>query len=588
MIKYAEVNRMITAKKYVKKYWKHFCISVVFLTIEAICDLIQPTIMSKIIDVGVANRDMDYVLKMAMVMLGISGIGAIGAIWRNIISSNVSQRFGSELRLDLFTKIQYFSFGKINDFDTASLIMRLTNDVQQVQGFVHRMMRIFVKAPLLSIGSFIMAFLLDPGMTRILLLVVTIVGGLIYFNMKIGYPYFRKVQKAFDRVNGIFREYLAGIRVVKAFHRFDYEGERFEAVNQELTSISANAMGRIAIFSPAITLTVNLGIVAVIWFGGLRVSQGRIEVGKIIAFINYMTQILHSLMMISMVFNGFVRARASYERIDEVLQLDNEVLVPKDCKVTLVEEGRVDFDDVYFSYEGSLRDPILKAISFTCSSRETIGIIGSTGSGKSSLIHLIPRFYDILKGVIKVNGVDVRKIDPKLLRRMIGIVPQKTILFTGTIQENIKWGKENASSDEVIEAASLAQAHEFITSFPAGYDTMLGQGGVNLSGGQKQRIAIARALIKKPKILILDDSTSAVDVATEEKIREGLKEYAQALTTFIVAQRITSIIGADKIIVLDHGSIVGIGNHEELMKYCAIYQDIFYSQIGREGMEYEK
>ncbi|MBB6215747.1 ATP-binding cassette subfamily B protein [Anaerosolibacter carboniphilus] len=577
---------MTTAKKYIKKYWKHFSISIIFLTIEALCDLIQPTIMSRIIDIGVANKDMDYVFKMALGMLGITAIGAIGAIGRNIVSSNVSQKFGSELRSDLFEKIQNFSFDQINDFDTASLIMRLTNDVQQVQGFAHRMMRIFVKAPLLSIGSFIMAFLLDPGMTLILLVVVAIIGILIYFNMQIGYPFFRKVQKAFDRLNGIFREFLAGIRVVKAFNRFDYESKRFGDANQELASITADAQGKIAVFSPAITLTVNLGIVAVIWYGGISVSYGHMEVGKIIAFINYMTQILHSLMMISMVFNGFVRAKASYERIDEVFQKDKGMMESEDIKEMSKDKGQIEFENVYFSYERNLTDPVLKKISFTCKSGETVGIIGATGSGKSTLVHLVPRFYDVTKGNVKVNGGDVRNINPKTLRGMIGIVPQKTMLFTGTILENIKWGNERASEDEVIRAASLAQAHEFITAFPKGYDTMLGQGGVNLSGGQKQRIAIARALIKNPTILIMDDCTSAVDVVTEERIRDGLKEFSRGLTTLIVAQRITSVIGADKIIVLDHGNVIGIGNHKDLLESCKVYQDIFYSQIGREGMEY--
>jgi len=571
-------------KIYVKRYWKLFCAAVMCLTLEAFCDLMQPTIMSKIVDVGVAEKQMGYVIKMGGLMLMVAAIGAAAAVSRNIIASNVSQRFGAELRADIFTKIHSFSFDNIDKFETASLITRLTNDVTQVQNFVNGLMRIFVKAPLLCLGSLVMAARLNLHMALVLLAVVPIVAIILFVNMKIGFPYFTKIQKALDGVNGVIREYLSGVRVVKAFNRFDYEETRFKRANDELTGLSVTAMRVMAIFSPSITLTVNFGIVAILWLGGLGVNKGSIHVGQIIAFINYMTQILFSLMMISFVFTMFVRAKASAERIGEVFQEENGMKTKENPKEMFDLKGRVDFHNVCFSYSGTIGEPVIKNITFTCKPGETVGIIGSTGSGKSSLVNLIPRFYDATTGSVKVNGVDVKDIDSKKLREKIAMVSQKTVLFTGSIIDNIKWGKEEASFQEVERAAEASGAHKFIEAFPEGYDTKLGQGGVNLSGGQKQRISIARALIKKPEVLILDDCTSAVDVATEGKIREALKEYSCGITCLVVAQRITSVMDADKIVVLDNGEIVGIGKHDELMDNCEVYQDIFHSQLGKEMM----
>lgn len=569
--------------KYYRKYWKKFCLAVAFLTVEAACDLLQPTIMAKIIDVGVKGRRPDYVLYFGGIMLAVTGLGAFGAVSRNIISSNVSQRFGAELRSDVFRKVLSFSFDNIDRFEGASLVTRLTNDVTQVQNLVHGLMRIFVKAPLVCIGSLIMAILLNPSMAVVLFMLVPVVGVLIYISMRIGYPFFMKVQRAMDRINGVMREYLAGVRVVKAFNRFDYEVERFSESNKELGSISKKAMRIMAVFNPAISLSVNLGIVAVLWLGGIRVSRGNIEVGEVIAFINYMTQILFSIVMISHVFNMLIRARASVERIGEVM-LQESTLRDAEKPVKLsAARGEVEYEHVHFSYAGG-SDYILKDIGFKCKPGETLGIIGSTGTGKSSLINLLPRFYDVKSGAVKVDGIDVRDMNQKELRDIIAVVPQKSILFTGTIMENIRWGREDCTLEEVYGAARSAQAHEFISAFPEGYDTVLGQGGVNLSGGQKQRISIARALVRKPKILILDDSTSAVDVATEARIREALRKNTEGMTTIIIAQRITSVMSADRIIVLDNGEITGMGTHEELLKSCEVYKDIFRSQIGKEGI----
>lgn len=572
-------------KKYVKTYWKPFCIALSFLMLEAIADLLQPTIMSKIIDVGVKGKDLNYVLKMGGLMLLVTGFGAISAVTRNIVSSNVSQKFGAELRLDLYKKVQSMSFDNIDRFEAASLVTRLTNDVTQLQNFVHGMMRIFVKAPIVCIGSIIMATLLNPRMAVIIFSIVPIVAVLISLSMKIGYPYFTKVQKALDKVNAVIREYLSGVRVVKAFNRFDYETERFENANEGLTAQSTKAMRVMAVFNPGITLTVNLGIVVLMWLGGSRVNSGQVEVGQIIAFINYMTQILFTLIMISNVFTMFIRAKASAERIGEVFNEESTIKEAAETEKVKNLKGRVDFENISFSYSGASGEPVLKNISFSCLPGETVGIIGSTGSGKSSLVNLVPRFYDTAAGSVKLNGIEVKNISLKELRDKIALVPQKTMLFTGSIIDNIRWGKEAASEEEVAEAAKIAQAHDFISKFPEGYNTQLGQGGVNLSGGQKQRLSIARALIKRPEVLILDDCTSAVDVTTETKIREGLKKYSKDLTTIIIAQRITSVMNADKIIVLDNGQIASMGKHEELLKASKVYQDIFRSQIGKELMQ---
>jgi ATP-binding cassette, subfamily B, multidrug efflux pump len=568
--------------KYINKYVKSFSIAVLFLTFEALCDLLQPTIMSKIVDIGVAERDMNYVLKEGGLMLLITALGAVSASMRNVVSSTVSQNFGAELRSDLFRKVQSLPFANIDKFDRASLVTRLTNDVTQVQVFANGLMRVFVKAPLLCIGGLVMAIHLNPHLAVVLAVAVPIVGVLIIMNMKIGFPFFIKVQRALDRVNRVMREYLSGVRVVKAFNRFEYEIEKFNQANESFQSKAIAANRVMAVFSPTVMLTMNFGIVAVLWLGGLGVSQGQMQVGHIIAFTNYMTQILFSLMLISMVFNMFVRAKASAGRIGEVFAEENQMMWQDDRVENSTMKGRIDFGQVFFSYDGMEGEPILRNISFTCLPGETVGIIGSTGSGKSSLVGLIPRFYDVCAGRIKVGGEDIQHLDPKKLREKIAIVPQKTTLFTGNVMENIRWGKEDASIEEIEHAARVAEAHNFISASPEGYQTRIGQGGVNFSGGQKQRLSIARALVRKPEILILDDSTSAVDVATEAKIKGSLKKYANGLTCLLIAQRITSIMDADKIIVLDHGEIVGIGQHKDLLKNCLVYQEIYQSQVGKE------
>lgn len=582
-------------KPYFRRFGKPFSVALFFLTIEALCDLLQPTLMSRIIDVGVADKQMDEVFRFGGYMLLVTAIGAAAASMRNVISSHVSLNFGTRLRSDLFRRIQKLGFGSIDKFDRASLVTRLTNDVTQMQNFTNGLMRIFVKSPLICLGSLIMAVRLNPPLSVVLAVVVPLVAVLIVVNMRIGFPLFGKVQKSLDRLNSVSREYLSGVRVVKAFNRFDFETDKFGSVNQSYQDVSSRAMRMMSIFSPGIMLTVNFGIVAVIWIGGVRVDQGHMQVGHIIAFINYMTQILFSLLMIAGVFNMFVRAKASSDRIGAVFAEQDTMTWNEQGAGTneaaagmratgagaKAITGSVAFKDVSFAYDGT--ESVLHEVNLLCNPGETVGIIGSTGSGKSTLVSLIPRFYDAGSGTVEVDGTDVREVDPRLLRERIAIVPQQVVLFSGTIRDNLLWGKENATEEEMIQAAKMAQAHEFIEACPEGYDTRLGQGGVNLSGGQKQRLSIARALVRQPSILILDDCTSAVDAATETRIKSALREYAAGLTCLLIAQRMTSVMDADRIIVLDQGAIVGSGTHEELMRDCRAYQEIYRSQTGKEA-----
>lgn len=566
-------------KKYIDKYKVKYIISITIIFLETLVDIVNPALMSQIVDVGVKNRDLNYVLKFGSIMLTITAAGAVFAVIRNIISSRVSQSFAADLREDLYIKIQSLSFENTDNFQEASLITRLTNDVNQVQNFAHATMRIFVKSPIRLIGAIIMALVLDLKMGLIIVGSIPLVVIIIILNLKVSYPLFKNMQRALDKVNAVMREYLAGIRVVKAFNRFNYERKRFKGVNEGLKNETIKATRTVALFNPLVGFIVNIGIVLILWIGGIRVNIGNLQVGKIMALVNYMSLVLFSLGMMTRVLNMYIRAKTSAERIGEVFIEENTILEnPKPISLRDVK-GRLEFNRVYFKYKESSRY-ILEDISFTVEAGETLAIIGSTGSGKTSLVNLIPRFYDVNKGQIKLDGVDIKRIALKELRDKIALVPQKPLLFTGTIIDNIKWGNGYASFEEVVEVCKIAQCHDFISSFNDGYNTFLGQGGVNLSGGQKQRISIARALIKKPKILILDDCTSAVDLITERKIKEGLKENLKDTTTILIAQKITSVMDADKILVIDNGRLAGFGNHDMLLRACEVYQDIYRSQIG--------
>ena len=569
---------------YIRRYAKPFLAAILFLSFEAACDLLQPTIMSRVIDRGVAARDLGLVLRLGGLMLLVAALGALAATARNIISSRVSQDFGTSLRADLYRRIMGLSFSSLGRFDTASLVTRLTNDVNQVQVFSNGLMRIMVKAPLLAIGGIVMAVILDARMSLVLVATVPIVVWLIVKSLGTSYPFYRRIQTSLDRVNGVMREYLSGVRVVKAFGRFDHEEARFAEANEDLSASMTRAMRVMAVFSPLMSLVLNLGIGAVLWFGNVRVATGSMRLGQVVAFVNYMSQILGSLMMLSMIFNMFVRARASAERIGEVFGGKPEAAAmaagaPRAAGAAGRHGWSVEFDRVGLSYDGA-GEPALRGVSLSCPPGAVIGIIGSTGSGKSSLMGLMPRFFDATEGRVLVEGRDVRDWELGRLRGGMALVPQRSLLFTGTVLENLRWGKPGATPDEAEEAARAACAHDFIKDLPDGYDSLIGRGGLSLSGGQRQRLAIARALVRKPAVLVLDDSTSAVDAVTELRIREALRSGCAGTTVFLIAQRIASVKSSDLILVLDEGRVAGLGTHEELLAACEVYRDIHASQVG--------
>jgi len=585
------MTRARIARPYLRRYALPFLAAVACLAVEAACDLQQPTIMARIIDEGVASRDLAVVLRLGLSMLGVAGVGALGAIGRNVIASLVSFRFAARLRDDLFRRITSFSFDELDRFDTASLITRQTNDVTQVQAFVNGLMRIFAKAPIVAVGSLVMAVLLEPRLSLVLAVVVPIAAALITANLLTGFPRFRRVQEGIDGVNSVAREYLGGIRVVKAFGREDHEVRRFAVANRELTTASTRALRALALFGPVISLPVNLGIVVVLWVGGFGVAGASVQVGRTIAFINYMSQILFALGMISGVLMSFVRAKASWERIGEVLRTPGSepYAGPAPIAVAVARSApartRVEFANVSFAYPGSEGRLVLEGVSIACEPGGITAIIGPTGSGKSTLAALVPRFYDATTGTVLVGGVDVRSLDLTELRGRIALVPQKTVLFTGTIAENIRWGREDATVADLEAAARAAAAHEFIAGFPEGYGSVLGQGGVNLSGGQKQRVAIARALIRGPEVLVLDDCTSSVDSLTEARILSAIRATAGGLTCILITQRISAAVAADRVLVLDDGRPAGVGTHADLIRTCDVYRDICAAQLGREALD---
>ena len=565
---------------YLKPYWKFVVLAPLLMVVEVIVDLLQPTLLAKIVDVGIAGQDLTFVMRTGLLMIGIAVIGMLGGAGCTVAASIASQNFGTDLRSDLFRKIQSFSYADLEKFKISTLITRLTNDITQVQMLVLMSLRIMVRAPLLGVGGIIMAISINARLAMILFASVPALLLILYFVIQKSFPLFTTVQKKLDRINAVMRENLSGVRLIKVFNRSDYEKKRFSVANKELMNTTIKAFKLVISIMPVMMLIMNLSLVAVIWFGGIQVSGGSMKVGEIMAFINYFMQILFSLMMVSAIFIFITRANASAERIHEVLSIVPQIQNPSQPDSTPIKKGIVEFEKVTFQFGEDGEEPALKDISFVAQPGETIAILGRTGSGKSTLMNLIPRLYDVNKGRVKIDERDVRVFDFETLRSSIGIVPQDTILFSGTIKENIKWGNPQASDQEVIAAAKIAQADQFIIQFPEGYNTLINQRGTNLSGGQKQRIAIARAIVKEPAILILDDSTSAVDLATEKKILSALKKTLVDTTIFIVAQRISTVLDADCILLLDNGQIVGQGNHSQLMMNNSIYQEIYQSQLG--------
>ncbi|MEY8354792.1 ABC transporter ATP-binding protein [Lachnospiraceae bacterium 54-53] len=569
--------------KYIRPYLGSFILAPLLMLTEVFGEIMLPKLTSMIINNGVAGRDPGYILKIGAGMAVIAVIMAVGGIGGAYFSSKASICFSTDLRKDVFHKVQQFSFKNIDDFSTGSLVTRLTNDIQQIQNVVMLSLRMMFRAPGMLIGGIIMAYLMNRQLVMILLAVIPLLIVVIFIILKAAFPRFEAMQKKIDRLNSGVQEALTNVRVIKSFVREDYEKEKFENTNRDLKEGSLAAMKIVIASMPVMMLTMNVATLAVVWYGGNLIIGGSMPVGDLTAFITYIIQILMSLMMLSMVFLQASRSLASLKRVKEVLDteidLTDEHAAKRDARVT---EGRVEFKDVSFRYAKETDEMVLSHINFTAEPGETVGIIGSTGSGKSSLVQMIPRLYDADGGQVLVDGIDVKDYSLKNLREGVGMVLQKNVLFSGTIEENLRWGDENAPMEEVVLMAESAQADGFVSGFKDGYDTDLGQGGANVSGGQKQRLCIARALLKKPKILILDDSTSAVDTATEARIRRCFQAALKDTTKFIIAQRIGSVEDADKIIVLDDGRIAGMGTHGELLESCETYQEIYYSQRERE------
>lgn len=564
---------------FLKPYWLWAVLAPLLMALEVAMDLAQPRLIEHIIDVGIAQNDMTTVVSTGIWMVGLALIGMVGGVGCGFFTVLAGQGFGFDLREALFKKVQSLSFRNLDQLETGGLITRLTNDVTQVQEMVMMMLRIMVRTPLLMVGSLIMAVITSPKLALIFLVLVPIITAILVWVINKTFPMFGEVQHRLDKLNTVMQENLAGVRVVKAFARAQHEIERFGKANDTLMQKNINVMQISAVTMPVMMLTLNAGVIAALWFGGNFVQIGDLKVGELVAFINYLTQTLMSLMMVSMLVVRVARAEASAKRIAEVLETEPAIQPNPQAKELIDPKGEVVFKNVTFNYNPNDNDPVLKQISFEAKPGETVAILGATGAGKSSLVNLIPRFYDITDGSITIDGQDIRALDETSLRKHIGIALQETVLFTGTIRDNIRYGRPEASDEEVIAAAKMAQAHDFIMSFPDGYDTQLGQRGVNLSGGQKQRLAIARALLTKPSVLILDDSTSAVDVVTESKIQTALASLPTKLTRIVVAQRISTVLQADKILVLDDGEIVAEGKHASLLETSPIYREIYQSQM---------
>lgn len=571
---------------FIKKYQNAMIFGPLLAIIDVFGEIVQPMLMSNIVDIGIKNQDVHYILKTGALMIGLSFVAIIGGVGNVYFSSKSSVGFASELRQGLFKKIQEFSFSNIDTFSSASLVTRLTNDINTLQQVVMMSLRMLIRAPLMLVCAVIFALQINRELTIIIAVAIPVLSLAIFFIMKTGIPYFTKMQQKLDRVNGAIQENLTNIRVVKSFVRSDFEEKKFSAANQDLMEMSVKASTIVILIMPAMMLIMNVSIVAVVWFGGNKVMQGTLQVGQLMSFISYITQILIALMLLSMTIMMFSRASASSKRIIEVLdtKIDIKDKDSSSNQNSIIRKGKVEFKDVCFKYNADSDLFVLKDISFTVAPGELIAIIGATGSAKTSLVQLIPRLYDVTEGQVLIDDIEVRDYSLKHLREGAATVLQKNVLFSGTIKSNLKWGNPEASDEEIISAAKDAQAHDFVMSFPEQYETVLGQGGVNLSGGQQQRLSIARALLKKPVILILDDSTSAVDTATEAKIRDSLQRNYANTTTFIIAQRISSIESVDRIIILDDGRIIGIGTHEELMKTNAVYQEIYQSQQQNEAI----
>lgn len=567
---------------FIAPYKKPITLAVIFMLLDVICEVIQPTLMTNIVGKGIQSQSAGYIVGTGLLMIFVAFLAILAGFGNARCSAVAGVGFAAKLRRGLFAKVQEFSFHNIDHFSTASLATRLTNDVTQMQNAAIMSLRIMLRAPMMFVFALIMAIRMNASLAIILVVVIPLLAVAMFLIIRRAMPLFGGMQTRMDALNSSVQENLTNVRVIKSFVRQNYEKEKFKNANNGLTAASLKAMNAVILSMPLMMLTMNLSTVAVVWFGGGQVITGQLNVAQMTAFINYIFQILISLMMVSMMFVMFSRASASYKRIIEVLDAEIDLENSSSAGERPIR-GNVSFENVSFQYDPANPEPVLKDISFTARAGEVIAIVGGTGSGKTSLVQLIPRLYDVSAGRVLLDGVDVREYTIESLRGQIGMVLQKNTLFSGTIRDNLKWGNEHAAEEEIVEAAKAAQAHDFIMSFPKGYDTWMEQGGVNVSGGQKQRLCIARAILKKPPVLILDDSTSAVDTATEAKIRQAFHTVLRDTTTFIIAQRISSVKDADRIIVLSDGRISAVGTHEELLATSGEYQEIYESQLGKEA-----
>jgi ATP-binding cassette, subfamily B, multidrug efflux pump len=571
---------------FLRPYRRWAALAPLLMVLEVVMDLLQPRLVQRIIDQGVLPLHMPVVLQTGAFMVGAALLGLVGGMGCTVYAIRAGQAFGADLRGTLYRRVQALSFGNLDTLDTGKLITRLTNDVQQVTEMVMMVLRIMVRIPLLLVGSVVMAILTSPRLALLYVVLIPIVLAEVVWIIARTFPMFGEVQRRLDALNTVMQENLAGVRVVKAFARSLHEIRRFRTANSRLMVQNLGAVRLGTLTMPFMLLVLNAGAVAALWLGGVQVKAGGLQVGQLIAFLNYLTQTLFALVGVSMLVVRFSRAGASAERVLEVLDSEPEVRSRPDALADFAPRGRVAFEHVSFSYRGQEHDPVLRDISFVAEPGQTVALLGATGAGKSSLLQLIPRFYDVTAGRVTIDGVDVRDVDEVALRGAVGIALQESVLFSGSIRDNIRYGRPSASEEDVVSAARIAQAHDFILGFPERYDVVVGQRGVNLSGGQKQRIAIARALLTQPAVLLLDDSTSAVDVETEARIQAALADQRRGQTRIVVAQRIGSVLGADKILVLEDGRIAAEGTHTQLMQTSPIYREIYESQMEHGAMSH--
>lgn len=568
--------------KYLKPYYKEIIFAILLLIVQAVSNLFLPNLNAKIINEGIAKGDIQYIIHTGGIMLLATLLLAGAAILASYFSSKVVTSYSRDLRRELYYKVLSFSKQDFDRFGTASLVTRNTNDVHQVQMFVLTLLNIMIMAPIMSIGGIIMAIRQDVVLSSSIIIVVPVIALIVFFIMRKTVPLFKTLQKKVDKVNQVLREKLMGIRVIRAFVKDDYEARRFDKANKDLTQTALKVNRIMALGIPLIMLAMNVTSLAITWFGGIRIDSGAMPIGNLTAFLTYVMEILISIMMAMTMFIMLPRAEASAERINEILHTEPSVKEPKSPKIPSERKGVLAFKDVSFQYADA-EAPVLSKISFTALPGQTTAIVGSTGSGKSTLVHLIPRFYDVTEGKIEIDGVDIREMPLELVRDMIGLVPQKSYLFSGTIESNLRFGKKDATEEEMWHALEIAQAKNFVSRLPEKLKAPVDQGGTNFSGGQRQRLCIARAIVKRPTIYIFDDSFSALDNKTEAKVREALKDETKDASVIIVAQKVSTVLTADQIVVLsDKGTIAGIGTHQELLKSCEVYQEIVYSQIPKE------